>query len=195
MQVIERLAGFKHYLSICNSAPSEVLALIALRNKAKILQRNALLTARNLALLSEFLADPGYSCIFKWEPPRGGCCGFMGFFPEGLPQHLDRIGRSSAAAVAGATRLATVAAANFDWELVSDALVHNFGVLTLPGKFLSPRTPNHFRVGLGRLSFPEALKAFQSAIDQLDWASIAFKTFNKDAKDEPSDGVSSHAKL
>lgn len=38
--ILKKIEQMKHYTSICNSAPSEILTLIALRNKDKILQRN-----------------------------------------------------------------------------------------------------------------------------------------------------------
>ena len=38
--VLQKMERYKHYLSICNSAPSERLALIALRAKETILERN-----------------------------------------------------------------------------------------------------------------------------------------------------------
>jgi hypothetical protein len=46
--VLSRLERYKHYLSICNSAPSEHLAVIALRNRKKILQRNRALLRENV---------------------------------------------------------------------------------------------------------------------------------------------------
>jgi aspartate/methionine/tyrosine aminotransferase len=46
--VLDRLERAKHYTSICNSAPSEVLALIALRASGRILDRNRRIIADNL---------------------------------------------------------------------------------------------------------------------------------------------------
>lgn len=65
----------KHYTSICNSAPSEILALIALHSKEKILQRNNKIVAYNLQLLDQFFKD--YSHLFEWVRPQGGCVGFV----------------------------------------------------------------------------------------------------------------------
>jgi aspartate/methionine/tyrosine aminotransferase len=70
-----RFERYKHFLSICNSAPSEVLARIALKARQKILDRNRKVIRGNLALLNEFFAD--YSHLFDWREPDGGCVAFI----------------------------------------------------------------------------------------------------------------------
>jgi len=72
---IEQFERFKHYLSICNSAPSEVLARIALKASEKILNRNRKIVRDNVAVLSTFFAD--YRHLFDWREPDGGCVGFI----------------------------------------------------------------------------------------------------------------------
>ena len=69
-----RLERYKHYLSICNGAPSERLAVIALKARDRILAKNRKLLSGNRKLLDEFFAD--YPDLFKWVPPRGGCVAF-----------------------------------------------------------------------------------------------------------------------
>ena len=66
---------YKHYLSICNSAPSEVLARIALKARDTILARNRKVIRDNLAVLGTFFAD--YEDLFEWREPDGGCVGFI----------------------------------------------------------------------------------------------------------------------
>jgi aspartate/methionine/tyrosine aminotransferase len=66
---------FKHYLSICNSAPSELLARIALKSRARILDRNRGIIRDNLASLDTFFA--GYRHLFDWRAPDGGCIAFI----------------------------------------------------------------------------------------------------------------------
>lgn len=68
------MAGFKDYTTICNSAPSEFLAELALRNKESILRRNHELTLRNKALLTEFIERR--SERFAWRPGQGGPIAF-----------------------------------------------------------------------------------------------------------------------
>ncbi|MCG8639471.1 MAG: aminotransferase class I/II-fold pyridoxal phosphate-dependent enzyme [Desulfobacterales bacterium] len=78
-----RLERYKHYLSICNSAPSEQLALIALKNRDKILHRNRALLRKNLEELERFFSD--FSDLFEWSPPDGGCIAYPRYLgPEGV---------------------------------------------------------------------------------------------------------------
>jgi aspartate/methionine/tyrosine aminotransferase len=73
-ELLRRLSAVKDYLSICNSAPSEILALIALRARQAVLGRNRALLASNLALLDAFFAEWGE--VFTWVRPRAGSVGF-----------------------------------------------------------------------------------------------------------------------
>lgn len=65
----------KDYLSICNSAPAEILSLIALKNKNQLLARNNQIVAQNIALLDQFMLE--YQALFSWVRPQGGCVGFV----------------------------------------------------------------------------------------------------------------------
>jgi aspartate/methionine/tyrosine aminotransferase len=73
-QVLRRLERAKHYTSICNSAPSEVLALIALRAREAILARNRQIVSGNLPVFGAFFAR--FPDLFDWAPPDGGCVAF-----------------------------------------------------------------------------------------------------------------------
>lgn len=69
--VLDRLERAKHYTTICNAAPSEVLALIALRARDHILERNLQILATNVQTFQDFFDRfPG---LFEWQPPQGGC--------------------------------------------------------------------------------------------------------------------------
>ncbi len=76
-EVLARLERYKHYLSICNSAPSERLAVIALSVKDKLLARTRTLTRNNVKKLDAFFGD--YPDIFDWEHPDGSCIGYPKF--------------------------------------------------------------------------------------------------------------------
>jgi aspartate/methionine/tyrosine aminotransferase len=65
-----RLASLKDYTSLCNSAPSEILALMALRAKDLVLERSRAIISRNLALLDQFFARN--DARFDWIRPRAG---------------------------------------------------------------------------------------------------------------------------
>ena len=87
---LQRCERFKHYLSICNSGPSEALAGIALRAREHILHRNRALVAANLAALEEFFRD--FSGVFDWVVPDGGCVGFPRYRgPEGVETFTTRL--------------------------------------------------------------------------------------------------------
>jgi aspartate/methionine/tyrosine aminotransferase len=82
--VRRRLASLKDYTTICNSAPSEVLALIAIRARDAILARTRDIVRSNLALLDEFFANNSSWC--SWVRPRAGSVGF----PRLLGIDVDR---------------------------------------------------------------------------------------------------------
>lgn len=65
---------YKHYLSICNSAPSERLAVLALSVSDRILERNRALIAENLEKMDAFFAD--HADLFDWTRPDGGCVAY-----------------------------------------------------------------------------------------------------------------------
>ena len=79
--ILARLERYKHYLSICNSAPSERLAVIALAARDRILERNRALVRDNLAALDGFFAD--YPALFDWSHPDGGCVAYPKFLGRG----------------------------------------------------------------------------------------------------------------
>ena len=69
--VLQRIERYKHYLSICNSAPSERLAVIALKNRDKILARNRAIVRGNVVALEKLLNE--FPALFQWQRPQGGC--------------------------------------------------------------------------------------------------------------------------
>ncbi len=72
--LLARCAGFKDYTTICSSAPSEILALIGLRARDRILARSRGIVAANLERLDGFFED--WADRFEWVRPRGGSIGF-----------------------------------------------------------------------------------------------------------------------
>jgi aspartate/methionine/tyrosine aminotransferase len=69
-----KFATFKDYTTICGSAPSEILALIGLRAKDKIIRRNLDIIEKNLHLLDKFF-ERHYS-ILRWNRPEAGSIAF-----------------------------------------------------------------------------------------------------------------------
>ncbi|MFT2111293.1 aminotransferase class I/II-fold pyridoxal phosphate-dependent enzyme [Marinomonas sp. 2405UD68-3] len=81
--LLQKVERYKHFLSICNSAPSEALALIALKNRDTIFARNRTLMKRNVLLL-EALFDE-FSGLVEWQRPKGGCVAFPRYIgPENV---------------------------------------------------------------------------------------------------------------
>ncbi len=73
-EVLRRAAAFRDYISICNSAPSEILGLIALRAKGTIIKRSLTIIRRNLILLDQFFSRQ--SQLFTWQRPQAGSIAF-----------------------------------------------------------------------------------------------------------------------
>src|SRR5215208_880840 len=81
--VLERLETRKHYTSICNSAPSELIATHALRRGPEIIARNRAIIARNLPVFDAFFA--AHADLFGWEHPQAGCVCFPRYLgPDGV---------------------------------------------------------------------------------------------------------------
>ncbi|KQV20036.1 MULTISPECIES: aminotransferase class I/II-fold pyridoxal phosphate-dependent enzyme [unclassified Kitasatospora] len=122
-----RLERAKHYTTICNSAPSEVLARIALKARDTIIDRNRALLAANLPLFDAFFAD--FAELFDWQAPDGGCVAY--------PRYL------------GAEGVET-----FCTRLVEEAGVLLLPASIYRSE-LTPTPTDRFRIGLGRRD-PEA---------------------------------------
>lgn len=69
-----QMAALKDYTTICNSAPSEFLAELALRHREKLVARNVGIITSNLALLDQFFAR--HPDRFAWQRPQAGSIGF-----------------------------------------------------------------------------------------------------------------------
>ena len=70
--LLERLERRKHYTSICNAAPSEHLATVALRAGERIRARNRAIIAANLPVFEEFFAR--WPEHLAWECAPGRVC-------------------------------------------------------------------------------------------------------------------------
>ena len=88
-----RIAGLKDYTSICNSAPSEFLAELALRQRHALIERNLMLIRRNLILLDEFFTR--HSQRFAWVRPQAGPVAFPRLLGEAVDSFCDRLVRQA----------------------------------------------------------------------------------------------------
>lgn len=72
--LLQAMAAFKDCTTICNSAPAEFLATLALRHGEKILDRNRRIIRANLKRLDSFFAaQPDH---FRWRRPMAGPVAF-----------------------------------------------------------------------------------------------------------------------
>ena len=69
-ELYKHMNQWKDYTTICTSAPSEILSLMALRAKEKIVSKQLNLLRRNLKELNEFFKS--YSDIFTFISPKAG---------------------------------------------------------------------------------------------------------------------------
>ena len=136
--VLHRMGQLKHYLSICNAAPSEVLASIALRASDTILSRNRDIAAHNLARVETVFA--AFPTLLDWHRPEGGITFYPRYHgPEGVE--------------AFAAQLMTE-----DGVLVLPASVYQSDLVVSP--------PDHFRFGFGRSAMADGLTAMRRHLER-----------------------------
>lgn len=73
-EIYQKMAVFKDYTTICSSAPSEILSLIALRAKDKIIQKHLKRIDNNLKLADTFFKK--HHDLFNWIRPKAGTTAF-----------------------------------------------------------------------------------------------------------------------
>jgi aspartate/methionine/tyrosine aminotransferase len=73
-EILNITAQLKDYTTICGSSPSEILSLMSLRAKEKILQRNRALIASNLEEIETLFHK--HDDLLHWVPPKGGSIAF-----------------------------------------------------------------------------------------------------------------------
>lgn len=69
-KILEPISRLKDYTTICSSAPSEILGIIALRNRDTIVAGHLARVKKNIDILAEFIQQ--HDDFFSWHPPRGG---------------------------------------------------------------------------------------------------------------------------
>ena len=74
-EILSKVEAFKDYLSICNNAPSEVLATIALNNQAKFVEPNILKISNNLQLFKSFCERNAH--FLNFPLPNSGSTAFV----------------------------------------------------------------------------------------------------------------------
>lgn len=87
--LLARLMTLKDYTTICNSAPSEVLALMALRAREALIERGRTIIGRNLPRLDAFFERQRER--FAWVRPQAGTVGFPRLVRGGANRFADRL--------------------------------------------------------------------------------------------------------
>ncbi|MGJ8531225.1 MAG: aminotransferase class I/II-fold pyridoxal phosphate-dependent enzyme [Alphaproteobacteria bacterium] len=136
--VISKMERMKHYLSICNSGPSERLTMIALRNRDKILARNCAIVDENLPKWDAFFAR--HTDLFEWQRPDGSCMAF--------PRYKGADGVEA-----------------FTTSLVEESGVL-FLPSTIYSSDLGPTPNDRLRLGFGRSNLDEGIAALDAHLMQ-----------------------------
>ncbi|UQX86904.1 aminotransferase class I/II-fold pyridoxal phosphate-dependent enzyme [Jatrophihabitans telluris] len=137
--LLSRVERLKHYGSICNAGPSEVLARIALKAAPTILARGRALLTQNAQLFGEFFAR--HDSLFRWEPPAGGCVCFPRYLGPGSVDEfcLSAVERSGVLLLPGSVYASA----------------------------LGPVPTERFRVGIGRAGAEQALRALDDHLNAI----------------------------
>lgn len=133
----DELINWKHYTTICPAAPTEFLAIHAIKIRNQLADRSKSIIQGNLKLCDEFFSH--HHDLFTWRPPIAGSVGFAEL-------NLDEFGFGSATEYC-------------------HYLAKQRGVVLLPGECLG-YADRFVRLGLGRKSFESALHAFAQVLRQ-----------------------------
>jgi len=135
-ELLSKMERMKHYLSICNSGPSERLARIAIRNRDRLLARNCGIVDENLPKWEAFFAR--HPDLFDWRRPDGSCMAFPRYKgPEGVEKFCRSLIEESGAL---------------------------FLPSTIYSSDLGPTPTDRFRLGLGRTGLDEGIAALEAHI-------------------------------
>ncbi len=127
-----RWQQYKDYTTICSSAPSEILALVGLQARERLVARSLAIIRPNQALAEAFCAR--HPTLFRWLPPQAGSVAFPQWTGPGTVDGFCQ------------------------------DMVDRQGVMVLPGSQFDYPGP-HFRVGLGRRSFAQALEKVENGLE------------------------------
>ena len=92
-QIYDRMATLKDYTTICNSAPSEFLAEVALRNRQKLIARNLGIIKSNLEIVDDLITR--HSSLFSWISPTAGSMGFPKLLKGDIEDFCDKTVRNA----------------------------------------------------------------------------------------------------
>ena len=85
----EAALRMKDYTTLCNSAPSELLAEVAFQALDRIVERNLEIVGTNLPLLRQFFE--AHADRFSWVEPRAGAIAFPRFHSGDVERFCDEV--------------------------------------------------------------------------------------------------------
>ena len=88
-KVYDNMAGLKDYTTICNSAPSEFLAEVAMRHRQKLIDRNLGIIKHNLTIIDDLFRR--HSSLFSWVRPKAGSMGFPKLLKGDIEDFCDKL--------------------------------------------------------------------------------------------------------
>lgn len=134
--LLERMVRLKHYLSICNSAPSERLSLVALRHRKTVLERTRAVARAGYTQVAAFLAE--FPELFQTYEPDGGVVMFPRYKgANGVERFCRRLVEEAGAVLLPASIYASA---------------------------LTPTPTDRFRIGYGRSNLDDGLAAMRAFI-------------------------------
>lgn len=136
-ELLKKIHSFKDYLSICSSAPSEVLTAIALNHADKFIGANIEKIKGNVAFFKEAVEAGKLPFVTEFVPPVAGSVAFVKIDPKKAAYLLD---------------FEPQTALEF-----SDAIVEKYGIMTIPATMFETEG-DYLRIGFGRENFKEVLE-------------------------------------
>lgn len=136
--LLDLLERYRHYLSICGSAPSERLAVAALSVRDRILARNLAILRDNQAKLDAFFGE--YRDLFEWRHPDGGCVAYPRYLgADGVEAFCQEIVEQ-------------------EGVLLLPASIYRSDLMQAPA--------DRFRIGMGRKGIDAGLDAMRRFLDR-----------------------------
>jgi aspartate/methionine/tyrosine aminotransferase len=134
--LLERMVRLKHYLSICNSAPSERLAVLALQHRESILTRTRAIADKGYTQITAFFTQ--FPELFESYAPDGGVVMYPRYLgPEGVERFCQRLLEDSGVVLLPAS---------------------------IYGSALIATSADRFRIGYGRSNLEEGLAVMRAHI-------------------------------
>jgi aspartate/methionine/tyrosine aminotransferase len=87
--IYDKMASLKDYTTICNSAPSEFLAELAMHNRKRLVERNLGIIMENLSIMDNFFAR--HANLFEWVRPKAGSMAFPRYLGGNVEQFCDEL--------------------------------------------------------------------------------------------------------